>query len=1074
MKPSIRSARSQITNALVAAWLGLGCVASHAAPLTIAETPLLVSTTVQPNVMLLIDNSGSMDNIIWATGYDDNVAHPQWERCTERSSSACSSWSTMTTAQGNITLTSINRGACSTGYQQFRRLGGTTTKCLLLPDPVGGSITRYTGNYLNYLLETYANSNNTNNEIINLTGGQIPTEYRMQVARDVANSLVENTPGMRFGVSRFYGPQSENYGHGALIDATCGSTVNELQLAISGYTSQTNTPLAEALYEITRYYRGLDSYYHSSSSTCNANVPCRPYVSPIQYRCQKNFTIVLTDGLPTRDTNFPTNDPADVADTARDLPDWDGLHPATTAGDYPDFPQYSDGFDPAGTGAAEGSSLYLDDIAKFAWDIDMKTSGNDTAGGSYQDLRFPTQNMYTYAIGFSTGNQMLADTAEYGHGLYMLADNAQQLTQALQIAMNNVFAMSSSSSSVAANSTRLNTDTKIYQARFNSLQWSGELLAFPINSDGSVGTMASNAANNMPEHGDRNIYAYHPTAIPRGVPFTWSGGSTQLSATQQTALNTNISGVNDGLGPNRVSYLRGNRSLEAQNGGSFRNRASTLGDIVNSDPHFIGTPDYRYDLLPSTEGAAYRTFRDSAAYRNRTPMLYVGANDGMLHAFDADTLTERFAFVPNAVFPKLSALTETNYNHTFFVDGSPRSGDAYIGGAWKTVLVSGLRSGGKSIFALDVTNPAGFTGSNVLWEFTDATNLGYTFSQPTIVRLGNGQWAAIFGNGYNSTAQTAQLFIVNLADGSLISRIDTGVGSATVAGNPNGLSTPVPVDVDGDRITDYVYAGDLYGNMWKFDLTPNNVSNWNVAYRQGGTNYPLYRAVDANGNGQPITVRPEIGRHPASGTNGGLMVYFGTGKYLETGDNTVPANAPRQTFYGIRDNGTRVSNGISDLQQQTITETLNDDGRLVRIVSETAVAATMRGWYVNLPTNGERSISNPVLHSGRIIFTTLIPDADPCSFGGVSWLMELNAVTGARFAYPVFDLNGDGVINDQDRLEDDTPTSGQLYDGVIPTPTILDAGELQYKYMSSSSGTVEVLTELGDDQAARQSWRQIR
>ena len=1023
MNPHTRFARTQIADALLAVWLGFGWAGAQAAPLAVAETPLLVSTTVQPNVMLLIDDSGSMDHIIWHDDFDPDTLYPGGYTADATYNSSSSDWFTL---NGN----------------SYR-----------LPHPAGGDShsTRWLGNYLNWISGHFASGTD-------LTGGLIPNTTRMQTARAATTDFVTNTAGMRFGLSSF------NFSEGGLIRAGCGATTATMTTAISALRADNWTPLAESLYEITRYFRGLNSSYGSTIPGGAAT-----YTSPIQYRCQKNFAIVVTDGLPTYDINFPDDDPDDGSDA---LPNWDGLAPATPVTTPQVFPQYSDGH-ATGTQSAEGYSLYVDDIAKFAFDIDMKTSGTDTAGGSYQSADFLKQNLHTYTIGFTVDNQMLEDAAEYGNGLYLTANTAGQLTSALQSAISHVFATSSSSSSVAANSTRLNTDTKIYQARFNSAQWSGELLAYPINSNGTVGTSASNAANNMPAHGDRTIYAYNPTVTPKGVPFTWSGGSTQLSAAQQTALNTNLSAVNDGLGPDRVAYLRGNRTLEIQNGGAFRNRVSTLGDIVNSDPHYVGTPDYRYHLLPGTEGEAYRTFRQTSSYKNRTPMLYVGANDGMLHAFNANTLTERFAFVPNAMFSKLSALTSPNYSHSFYVDGSPRSGDAYIGGGWKTVLVSGLRAGGKSIFALDITNPAGFSGDNVLWEFTDATNLGYTFSQPTIVRLGNGQWAAIFGNGYNSAAQTAQLFIVNLADGTLIRRIDTGVGSATAAGIPNGLSTPAPVDVDGDRITDYVYAGDLYGNMWKFDLTANNDSNWDVAYKQGGTMHPLYRALDASGNAQPITVRPEVGVHTASGTDGGLMVYFGTGKYFETGDNSVPVSAPRQTFYGIRDNGSRVTGGRSSLQVQTI-ETVTVDGRRLRKVSNNTVATSKRGWYVDLPENGERSVSNPILRSGRIIFTTLIPDPDPCTFGGRSWLMEMDAVTGARLSYPVFDLNGDGVINDEDLLEDGTAVSGQEYDGVILTPQIVGAGEVEYKYMSSSSGTVEVMTERGDNNSARQSWRQIR
>lgn len=1077
MKPQTRFIRKPLAAALLAVSLGLVPLASGAAPLAISESPLTVSTTVEPNVMLLFDNSGSMDNVIWADGFDPapDEPYPDWSY----------GGTYYDPTDGNIFLSELARGNCSSGWQEARNASGTR-KCLLLPNPRGNS-TRFTGAYLNYLFATYPNSTDLRN------GGQIPTNTRLMVARNAISSFVENTSGMRFGLASFNPPVTGNPGPGGRINAACGSDNATVVDAINAMTANSNTPLAETLYEITRYFRGMSSYYNSNTD----------YTSPIQYRCQKNFAIVVTDGLPTYDTTFPTDDPADTANAAA-LPNWDGEAPSTTIAMYPNFPQYSDGFsqDPACTGSSctqqrEGYSLYLDDIAKFGYDIDFKTSGSDLAGGSYQDANFPQQNLRTYTIGFSIGNQMLEDAAGYGHGQYLQANSASQLTSALQSAISHVFASSSSSSSVATNSTRLGTETRLYQARFNSLDWTGEVLTFSINSDGSTQTTDSYPRSSIPSAELREIFTYNPVT-GAGVEFQWTGGvdgTTGLSADQQTELHTNSSNVVDNLGIERVAYLRGDRSNERstnpQTGvttGIFRARTSLLGDIVNSDPHYVGTPDFRYHLLPGTEGEAYATFRNSTAYRNRTPMLYVGANDGMLHAFDASTMVENFAYVPNGVFTRLTELTSPDYNHMYFVDGSPRSGDAYINGGWKTVLVGGLGAGGKSIYALDITNPASFGADKVLWEYSHA-NLGFTFSQPTIVRLRTGQWAAIFGNGYNSTVSdpTAQLFIVNLADGSLIKRIDTGanintLSSGTVPGGlHNGLSTPTPVDVDGDRITDYVYAGDLHGNLWKFDLTASQINSWDVAYKSGQTPIPLFRAADASGNRQPITSRVEVGSHSTSGR----MIYFGTGKYLETGDNTVPANPLVQTFYGIHDNDPNSLNSPrtrSNLQQQQIIAERTEFERRVRAVSNNTVASTQRGWYLDLvsPVNGaegERVVSNPILRAGRVIFTTLIPDPDPCSYGGTSWLMELDAQSGGRLSYSVFDLNDDGRFNEQEYILVDgqmIPVSGVGSDDIIETPAIVSAGEIEYKYASGSSGEIHVVTELGDGQSARQSWRQIQ
>jgi type IV pilus assembly protein PilY1 len=241
-------------------------------------------------------------------------------------------------------------------------------------------------------------------------------------------------------------------------------------------------------------------------------------------------------------------------------------------------------------------------------------------------------------------------------------------------------------------------------------------------------------------------------------------------------------------------------------------------------------------------------------------MIYVGANDGMLHAFRADTGDansgkEIFAYVPAAVYDNLSKLTAPSYVHKPFVDGSLSAGDAYVGGTWKTVLLGGLGGGGKAIFALDITNPTAMGVSQVMWEFEDAADLGYTVGQAQIALLNNGVWAAVFANGYNSTSDRAYLYLVNLQTGALIKKIPAGVGTS------NGLSTHVLYDSNGDQTVDAVYAGDLQGNMWKFDLTGSNVTAWGVA----NAGVPLFTARNASNEVQPITSQPRIGAHPNGG-----------------------------------------------------------------------------------------------------------------------------------------------------------------------------------------------------------------
>ncbi len=1060
----------------------LACSAAAGA-VSVAQVPLFISTGTAPNLLLLVDNSGSMFNIIWADDYDPVENYPDWSPLIDHD---CNPGTAVRKAwdatDGNLArsylVSSHVRGTCggstptpptcTSGYTRGRN-AANVTKCLMLPDPAGSNLTRYTANYLNYLFETYPNGTDLRN-------GQIPVSYRMQVARSVATNIVNANTNLRLGLASF-NPPGTDPGPGGGINAACGTSTETLTSAIAGLTPSTNTPLAETMYEITRYFRGLSSQYNPGVS----------YTSPVQYRCQKNFVVVVTDGFPTRDTAIPSNDPADLADTARSLPNWDGLAPVTAQSQYPVFPPFSDGFQPSGTDAQEGHTLYLDDLAKFGFDIDLRSSETDASGVSFDDPEFPRQNLSTYAVGFAISNQMLADSAVHGDGRYYSANNEAELNTALRGAFADIVARTSSAASVATNSTRLTSDSFIYQARFSSSDWSGQLLALPIEEDGTVGPTAWNAADLIAEPAARSIFTYDPTAVAgsRGRPFLWAS----LNATQKAALNTDADSVVDNQGQARLEYLRGDDTNESPSGLQWRSRSSMLGDIANADPLFVGHPNFGFHDLPGSEGTAYKAFRQSIAYLNRPEMLYVAANDGMLHAFNAATGDEVFAYVPDAVYPNLSVLTDPGFNqeHRFILDGSPKALDAVVDGAWRTVLLGTLGAGGKGVFALDVTSPGSFSQSNVMWEFGAGNDpdLGVSIPQATIARLYDGSWGAIIANGYNSSSGHAVLFIVDLETGSVLKKIDTG------AGGDNGLSSPIPVDVDGDRITDFIYAGDLHGQMWKFDVTSSNPNQWEVAFGSSADPQPLFTAcadsVCSSTNRQPITSRPEVGINPA----GGQIVYFGTGRYFAIGDNTAAGGV--NSFYAIRDVNTKSepapvpTSGGRDalLSQEVLSEqTLTFSGvqQPVRVTSNYQISDSHEGWYIDLPGSGERQVSNPILRAGRILFTTLIPVTDPCGSGGTSWLMEMDALSGSRLPYSPFDLNHDYEFNVADfaivTVDSEpvaVPVSGRMsLEGIIKTPGVISGDQIEFKYASGTSGGIDTTIENTGRQRGRQSWRQIR
>lgn len=1061
--------------------------AGHA--VTISETPLFIATGVTPNVMLIVDNSGSMESIIWASGYDPTVTYPDWSplRLTTTGTGSCDTgtgysegWTSLTGSVSYSTLTNTRyRGTCdgvappnpvscpTAGTTRGVSADGLTTKCLTLPNPAGNA-TRYAGNYLNYLFETYGDGTD-------LTTGLIPNDYRMNVAKNVAANVVNDNTNLRMGLTAF----NTDDGGRVLENCATGNTTDLLD-SISGLTASTWTPLGETLYEVTRYFRGMDGYYNDVD-----------YTSPIQYRCQKNFVIVITDGYPTQDTDFPSDDPADALFPDAKLPDWDNLSPATTAAQYPNFPSGSDGFQPSGTNTSEGHTLYLDDIAKFAYDIDLRTGEDDDTGVSFDDDSYPQQNLVTYTVGFAVANQMMADAAKNGTGIYYQANDEEQLTEALQAALADIDARTSSAASVATNSTRLASDTFIYQARFSSGDWGGQLLAYPIGSGGAIaevdntgvpvlgGKSGWNAAQVMPAPAERNIVTWDPVS-GSGMAFQWSS----LTSGQQAALNTDAYGVDDGLGEKRLEYLRGDDSMESPNG-TFRVRSSMLGDIINSDPTFVGDQNYGFDLLPGSEGSSYKSFRSGSGYKDRTPMVYVAANDGMLHGFDAETGVEMLAFMPNAVYPELTFLTDPDYNtnHRLINDGAPRALDAYIGGGWKTILVGTLGGGGKGVYALDVTTPDSFGEDDVLWEFTseDDSNMGVAIPQATIARMYNGDWAAIVSNGYNSGGN-ATLFILDLETGAELAEIDTGVGG------DNGLSSATPVDVDGDRITDYIYAGDLKGNMWKFDVTSSDAGDWAVAF--GGL--PLYTACSADPctstNRQPITARPEVGISPPAG----YFVYFGTGRYFAVGDNGVGTGA--NTVYAIRDKNEKGAAspvlpgaGRATLVEQEILNeqviTYGDYVEGIRVSTNNVITDADDGWFLDLPTSGERQVSTPILRGGRLIFTTVIPSGDACSAGGESWLMEIDALSGSRLTESPFDLNRDRSFDIEDfaPLDPDDPNSPlvpvsgrQSKQGIIKTPGIVTDDRIEYKFASGSAGGIDTTIENAGKQRGRQSWREIQ
>lgn len=732
----------------------------------------------------------------------------------------------------------------------------------------------------------------------------------------------------------------------------------------------------------------------------------------------------------------------------------------------------------------------------------LEWTGSTFAGAAYQNLLNGPENWP--AAGISSDNNVydLWHAAINSRGEFFSADSPEALVRSFQDVLSRIAERNSTagrpgvSSSVSFNNSNpgdVTITNRIFESSYDSTAgWTGDLMRkdVTLGAGGNVTIEEDwSAAEMISAQGTRNIMMGGGSGASGLRDFSWSA----LTAEQQALFNRNpdgLSGSTDGRGAARVDFILGERDGEGTGDNDFRERTSVFGDIINSSPAVVGTASnipYLMDRIDGTQGAYLQYLRQTA---ERPELIYVGANDGMLHAIhsgDSDGYeggTEAFAFIPSAVIPKLPLLTGQSYQggeHQFFVDGSPIVRDVYIEGEWRTVLVGTLRAGGKSIFALDITNPgADGSGVELLWEISneseDYGDLGFTFARPEIVRLHSGEWAVLLGNGYDSTNpetginDVAALFVIDISNGEKLSQLTVDDDS----GLPNGLSSVRGADNNSDGVVDYAYAGDLRGNLWRFDLVStggganssidpferaiqDGVSHTEFEVAYGGE--PLFTAQYNSDPDLPqaITAIPSLVRHP---TRLGYLVIVGTGKYFETSDaaaDTSKANS----IYAVWDRYTRAQStsgadaraNRGNMEQRTITNqantTFTGDGSsitsLVRVISDGPVEwydpgttpiqeanegnVRRRGWFLDLnvsnsPLNGEMMVNEMLARGTTLLFSTNIPNDDPCADGLTSFIYGINAQTGARTLLPPFDFNRDGRITAADSNSNGVPPSG--------------------------------------------------
>jgi len=881
---------------------------------------------------------------------------------------------------------------------------------------------------------------------------------RELTATAAVSNVINQMAGVQIGISTIHDRINQPV---MKVGGVGDETADLLSILYDQYNSDSGTALRRGLQDVGQYFH-QDDGNDGGIGTC-------PYWSVANGgECQQAFAILMTDG-------YYNGDSPGVGH----VDDNNGVPFADTYGDT------------------------LADVAMYYWENDLSSGlGNQLTPSSADSAVY--QHMVTYGVSFGVTGTLnpesydLSTTPPWpdptdgdkekiddlyhssvdGHGTFLSAANPTELVDSLLAIMLNIEQRIGAASSVSVNGDelykRIDENTYMFQSSYNTDGWLGDVSSYKVNSTTGDIDMEN------PEWSAASVWdgldwdaADYP--VDRFIAtYSGSAGIRFRIGSLTSAQETQLIGTTTATAQEILDYIRG-----ADSNTTFRHRASRLGDIVHSSP----------------------------IYHNG--ILYVGANDGMMHALIAEGTNagkELFSYIPSQVIRNLSLLTKPDYSHNYYVDLTVTIKDIIDSSTTpvtrNTLLVGGLGQGGIGYYALDISNLTTYdtatqlwsatsiaseaaVAGKVLWEFphagttptalADVSDIGYSFSKSLIVKTNdtNHPWVVIFGNGYNSHDGQSVLFILNPDDGTVLKKFELG------SGPDNGLSTPAVTDVNGDGKADYVYAGDLSGNMWKIDLTGSDIASWEVAFNDGTDDTPLFRATGPTGVAQPITSKPDVMYHPEYH---GYLVAFGTGKFLGTSDfldNSV------QTVYGVWDYGddsddtenlgtfdhldpdhgidpdpdpdipTRKVSALTStstlLEQKLLlpdfTYTNADgDSEIVRVLTDNSISWVIQtdgagheidingngtlpdlsttvnnnaGWYFDLPNSGERVVSRMMIRDGKAIFISFTPENLRCSPGGNSILHEVDAADGSRMNTAVFDTNGDGVVNANDLIQVD-------------------------------------------------------
>ena len=898
------------------------------------------------------------------------------------------------------------------------------------------------------------------------------------------------------------------------------SYINEAGQLNEGEYNKSQDPVSELYYAATRYLKNqgnVDAYSDMTGAPDWQRENWRdgfPVIEdwgdPMAYECQANVMLGIGDANTHRDKNLPGNDVyrADEPDMPPEVQADDTVNVLTETNRVGEIEGIGD---IANTNSFSGrnNSAYIAGLAYHNKTRDMRPDlpGKQTATTHWVDvlenevLEPPYNNQYYLATkygGFDVPDDESFDpetrteplpedwwhtneeTLDPNSGSdfprpdhYYTAGNAASMVESIEKAFKQAGAESEGASTgLTFNTATLETDTLLFGARFDSSDWSGQLFAQALSeADGSAELADSFEWEAGAVLDDRDLEASprqimtYDRSAGASVAFTWDN----LGTDQRDDLLAG--GVTQDRAEERLAYLRG----ESFDG--MRERGSRLGDIVNSTPVYVQNPSQGWPNsgeFGETDNR-YSSFR--LANQDRRPAVYVGANDGMLHGFaaGADEGDELFAYVPDFVYSDsetngLHYLTDTAYEHRYYVDLSPVVTDVFVEGPdgaeadWRTVLIGGGGKGKRGLFALDVTDPdtisEGDAADLAMWEFTpeDDGRLGYITEPPVVgmAQWGNNdyRWTAFFGNGYNSGSDSTGIFMLDLEGG--LDGEWSGDDYRYIefeSGDAHGLSPVRAVDLDGDSMIDRLYAGDLDGNIWV--AKPGNNGTWGSAYSQGGTDNPLF----TTGNDQPVTSAPMVVRNPKEGNGPNLMVLFGTGQYLTNEDLL---NTETQSFYGVLEQGGEELTR-SNLEPRSLSEdTIDVDGELfdVRFSDGDDVEGNVSGWYVDFDTEeGERITQAPQVRGDYVFVNSNIPTQNLCDAGGEGWLMAFG-LDGRTPEEPVFT-----------RFEESV--TGYKTGGGMP-----DKSGFLGDYMLTPKSDGEIVTDeldLGrdDDEFGRAGWQEL-